>query len=64
VDLESGQPDEGPSPLEAAIGRQALDRFSWVVLPDLSLLHVRPPPNRMRGGIVVATPRVSLRRDD
>ena len=27
VELESAQPDEGPSPLEAAIGRQALDRY-------------------------------------
>ena len=36
VELESAQPDEGPSPLEAAIGRQALDRY------EAALAALRP----------------------
>lgn len=36
VELESRQPDEGPSPLEAAIGRQALDRY------EAALAELRP----------------------
>lgn len=36
VELESAQPDEGPSPLEAAIGRQALDRY------EAALAELRP----------------------
>ena len=36
VELESAQPDEGPSPLEAAIGRQALDRY------EAALTALRP----------------------
>ncbi len=31
AELESAQADEGPSPLEAAIGRQALDRYEAVL---------------------------------
>ncbi len=36
VELESAQPGEGPSPLEAAIGRQALDRY------EAALAEMRP----------------------
>lgn len=36
VELESAQRDEGPSPLEAAIGRQALDRY------EAALAELRP----------------------
>lgn len=36
VELESAQPDEGPSPLEVAIGRQALDRY------EAALAELRP----------------------
>lgn len=36
VELESAQPDQGPSPLEAAIGRQALDRY------EAALAELRP----------------------
>ena len=36
VELESAQPDEGPSPLEAAIGRQALGRY------EAALAELRP----------------------
>ena len=36
VELESAHPDEGPSPLEAAIGRQALDRY------EAALAALRP----------------------
>ena len=36
VELESGHTDDGPSPLEAAIGRQALDRY------ESALAELRP----------------------
>jgi RNA polymerase sigma-70 factor, ECF subfamily len=36
VELESAQADDGPSPLEAAIGRQALDRY------EAALAELRP----------------------
>ena len=36
TDIESGRPDHQPSPLEAAIGRQAMDRY------DAALLMLKP----------------------
>ena len=40
VELESAQADDGPSPLEAAIGRQALDRY------EAALAELRPGGSR------------------